>query len=164
MSDILWLVTKSDKRKEEQMEGFGKKLTELRGDKTQEEVAKDIGIATSTLGMYETEKRVPRDSIKIKLAKYYKRSVQEIFLFNLSRNETKSGTLHVITILREAGGENMRFLVFVAAVLTLAIAGIAVWWIWNKAFISIKRRENAFDVEKEAYKKMKKKVKENKNE
>lgn len=164
MSDILWLVTKSDKRKEEQMEGFGKKLTELRGDKTQEEVGKDIGIATSTLGMYETEKRVPRDSIKIKLAKYYKRSVQEIFLFKLSRNETKSGTLHVITILREAGGENMRFLVFVAAVLTLAIAGIAVWWIWNKAFISIKRRENAFDVEKEAYKKMKKKVKENKNE
>ena len=146
------------------MEGFGKKLTELRGDKTQEEVAKDIGIATSTLGMYETENRVPRDSIKIKLAKYYKRSVQEIFLFKLSRNETKSGTLHVITILREAGGENMRFLVFVAAVLTLAIAGIAVWWIWNKAFISIKRRENAFDVEKEAYKKMKKKVKENKNE
>lgn len=146
------------------MEGFGKKLTELRGDKTQEEVAKDIGIATSTLGMYETEKRVPRDSIKIKLAKYYKRSVQEIFLFKLSRNETKSGTLHVITILREAGGENMRFLVFVAAVPTLAIAGIAVWWIWNKAFISIKRRENAFDVEKEAYKKMKKKVKENKNE
>lgn len=146
------------------MEGFGKKLTELRGDKTQEEVAKDIGIATSTLGMYETEKREPRDSIKIKLAKYYKRSVQEIFLFKLSRNETKSGTLHVITILREAGGENMRFLVFVAAVLTLAIAGIAVWWIWNKAFISIKRRENAFDVEKEAYKKMKKKVKENKNE
>lgn len=82
----------------------------------------------------------------------------------MSRNEIKSGTLHVITILREAGGENMRFLVFVAAVLTLAIAGIAVWWIWNKAFISIKRRENAFDVEKEAYKKMKKKVKENKNE
>lgn len=56
----------------------------------------------------------------------------------------------------------MRFLVFVAAVLTLAIAGIAVWWIWSKVFISIKRRENAFKVEKEAYRKMKKKVKENK--
>lgn len=59
---------------------------------------------------------------------------------------------------------DLRFLIFIAAVITLAMAGIAVWWIWNKAYIDIKRRENAFDVEKEAYKKMKKKVKENKNE
>lgn len=47
------------------MKGFGKILIDLRGDNTQEKVAKDLGIATSTLGMYETEKRVPRDSIKL---------------------------------------------------------------------------------------------------
>lgn len=34
---------------------------------------------TSALGMYETEKRVPRDTIKVKLAAYYKTSVQWIF-------------------------------------------------------------------------------------
>lgn len=61
------------------MQGFGKILTELRGEKTQEEVAKSLGIATSTLGMYETERRVPRDSIKVKIANYYKKTVQEIF-------------------------------------------------------------------------------------
>lgn len=61
------------------MKGFGKILIELRGEKTQEKVAKDLGIATSTLGMYETEKRVPRDSVKIKIAKYYQKTVQEIF-------------------------------------------------------------------------------------
>lgn len=61
------------------MKGFGNILIELRGNKTQEEVAKALGIATSTLGMYETEKRIPRDSIKIKIADYYKKTVQEIF-------------------------------------------------------------------------------------
>ena len=59
---------------------YGKRLIELRGEKSQEEAAKDIGIATSTLGMYETERRIPRDSIKIAIANYYGKSVQEIFL------------------------------------------------------------------------------------
>jgi len=39
------------------MKGFGKILVQLRGDKTQEQVAKDLGIATSTLAMYELEKK-----------------------------------------------------------------------------------------------------------
>ncbi len=58
---------------------YGKRLVSLRGKKSQSEVAKDIGIATSTLGMYETEHRVPRDSIKILLANYYGTTVQDIF-------------------------------------------------------------------------------------
>ncbi len=61
------------------MKGFGKILVELRGQKTQEEVARSLEIATSTLAMYETEKRTPRDSIKIKIAEYYGKTVQEIF-------------------------------------------------------------------------------------
>ncbi|MGE9882089.1 helix-turn-helix transcriptional regulator [Blautia obeum] len=68
------------------MDGFGKILVQLRGNKTQEKVANDLGIAVSTLGMYETEKRVPRDSIKIKLANYYHTTVQEIFF---AKNVTK---------------------------------------------------------------------------
>ncbi len=61
------------------MGSYGERLIELRGEKSQKEVANTIGIATSTLGMYETEKRMPRDTIKVKLAAYYKKTVQEIF-------------------------------------------------------------------------------------
>lgn len=58
---------------------YGKRLVRLRGEKSQEEVAKAIGIATSTLAMYEIEKRVPRDPIKIAIANYYGTTVQDIF-------------------------------------------------------------------------------------
>lgn len=58
---------------------YGKRLIELRGSKSQAEVARAVGIATSTLGMYETEQRIPRDSIKIALAEYYGTTVQNIF-------------------------------------------------------------------------------------
>ena len=61
------------------MSSYGKRLIELRGEKSQAEVAKAIGIATSTLGMYEIEQRVPRDSIKVLLAQYYNTTVQDIF-------------------------------------------------------------------------------------
>lgn len=68
------------------MKGYGRILVQLRGVKTQETVARDVGISVSALAMYETEKRVPRDEIKIKLADYYNRSVQEIFF---DKNVTK---------------------------------------------------------------------------
>ena len=58
---------------------YGKRLAQLRGTKSQAEVAKSIGIATSTLGMYETEQRIPRDSVKVALANFYGTTVQEIF-------------------------------------------------------------------------------------
>lgn len=61
------------------MASYGKRLAALRGGKSQAEVAKSVGIATSTLGMYETEQRMPRDSIKIALADYYGTMVQKIF-------------------------------------------------------------------------------------
>ena len=61
------------------MQGYGQRLRELRGDKPQEVVAKAVGIATSALSMYETEQRVPRDAIKIKLAEYYGVTVQYLF-------------------------------------------------------------------------------------
>ena len=58
---------------------YGKRLAQLRGDKSQESVAKSLGISTSALGMYETEQRVPRDEIKIMLAKFYNTTVEAIF-------------------------------------------------------------------------------------
>lgn len=61
------------------MSSYGEKLVALRGEKSQAEVAKAVGIATSTLGMYEIEKRMPRDDTKRSLAKYFGKTVQEIF-------------------------------------------------------------------------------------
>lgn len=58
---------------------IAEKLVKLRGDKTQREVAESLGIPISNLAMYETGQRVPRDEVKIKIAKYYKKSVQSIF-------------------------------------------------------------------------------------
>lgn len=58
---------------------MAEKLRKLRGTKSRQEVAKACGISTSALAMYEAGERVPRDDIKIKLAKYYNRSVNYIF-------------------------------------------------------------------------------------
>ncbi len=61
------------------MKGFGTRLIELRGNKTQQNVANDLGISVSAVGMYEREERIPRDELKIKIAKYFDTSVQAIF-------------------------------------------------------------------------------------
>lgn len=58
---------------------IGKRLVELRKDKSQAEVASKIGISTSALSMYECGERIPRDEIKVRIAEYYKKSVQSIF-------------------------------------------------------------------------------------
>ena len=63
-------------------EGTAKKLRELRGKRPLTEVSKDLKISTSALGAYETAKRTPRDEVKIRIAKYYGKSVEEIFFSN----------------------------------------------------------------------------------
>lgn len=54
-------------------------LIKLRGNRTREEVAKAIGIKPRSLQSYELGDRQPSDGVKIKIAKYYNRSVQYIF-------------------------------------------------------------------------------------
>lgn len=58
---------------------YAEKLMELRGEKSQRVVAKAVGIAPSTLSMYENGERIPRDNIKRKLADYYNVTVSYIF-------------------------------------------------------------------------------------
>ena len=58
---------------------FGEKLKELRGNRSQDEIAKEIGITKSSWAMYERNERVPRDEVKIRIADYFHKSVQEIF-------------------------------------------------------------------------------------
>ena len=67
--------------------GYGKRLRDLRGEKSLEEVAKATGLTRSAIFMYETEERIPRDENKVALAKYFGKSVQELF-FDMECHET----------------------------------------------------------------------------
>ena len=64
------------------VERIGKTLVELRGDKTQIQVANDLNISDAALSSYEQGPRIPRDEVKIRIAKYYGVSVESIFFNN----------------------------------------------------------------------------------
>lgn len=58
---------------------IGKKLRELRGTRHQTTVAKAIGVTTTAISNYELGLRIPTDEVKIRLAKYFKTTVQKLF-------------------------------------------------------------------------------------
>ena len=58
------------------------RLVDLRGERSQSEVAQAVGISPSALSMYEAGERIPRDEIKERLAEYYETDVQSIFFAN----------------------------------------------------------------------------------
>lgn len=60
---------------------IAKRLRDLRESKqvSREVVANAVGIAVSTLAMYELGERIPRDEIKIDLARYYDTTVDALF-------------------------------------------------------------------------------------
>ncbi len=57
----------------------GERLRALRGERTQEEISKELGITKSSYAMYERGERTPRDEVKVRISKYYGISVQELF-------------------------------------------------------------------------------------
>jgi transcriptional regulator with XRE-family HTH domain len=59
---------------------MNEQLIKLRGERSQEEVAKALGISISALSMYEQGNRIPRDEIKVKMAEYYGISIESLFL------------------------------------------------------------------------------------
>ena len=61
------------------LQKIGQKLIKLRGTKSREQVAVDLGISYSAVVSYELGERIPRDEIKIKIAKYYGVDVGELF-------------------------------------------------------------------------------------
>lgn len=65
---------------------IGQRLVKLRGNKTQETVAKAIGISASALSMYERGERIPRDNIKIRISAYYKKPIYKIFYAENTQN------------------------------------------------------------------------------
>lgn len=58
---------------------IGQRLTKLRGEKPRSEVLKHVRITYSALSNYECGLRIPRDEIKVDLARYYGKTVEEIF-------------------------------------------------------------------------------------
>lgn len=58
---------------------FGEKLKVLRGNRSQEVMAKELNITKSSLAMYERNERIPRDEVKVRIAKYFGKTVQELF-------------------------------------------------------------------------------------
>jgi len=59
--------------------GNGKRLVNLRGSKSREEVAAATGVSVSALAMYELGQRNPRDEVKCSLADYFQVPVSYIF-------------------------------------------------------------------------------------
>jgi len=58
---------------------IGERLQKLRGSRTQKEVAEAVGVTPMAISLYESGERIPRDEIKVRLANYYKRTVNFIF-------------------------------------------------------------------------------------
>jgi transcriptional regulator with XRE-family HTH domain len=61
------------------MNRIAERLRTARGSVPREEVAKAVGVSVSAMSMYENSDRIPRDEIKIRLAKYYGTTVQALF-------------------------------------------------------------------------------------
>lgn len=57
----------------------GRRLQQLRGDMTREEVATAARISVSALTMYELGQRNPRDDVKCSLADFFGVRVSDIF-------------------------------------------------------------------------------------
>lgn len=60
-------------------EVIAQKLRDLRGERSREEVAATLHISVSALSMYENGARIPRDEIKVALARFYDTTVGELF-------------------------------------------------------------------------------------
>ena len=71
--------THSAQRKGGKHMPYNEQLKKLRGEISQDEIAKQIGITKSSWSMYERGERVPRDEIKIRIANFFGKTVQEIF-------------------------------------------------------------------------------------
>jgi transcriptional regulator with XRE-family HTH domain len=57
----------------------GERLKELRGSRTQAEVAEALGVTAMAVSQWENGLRMPNDDMKVKIAAYYKRTVMSIF-------------------------------------------------------------------------------------
>lgn len=60
-------------------EAIGKRLRDLRGERTQAEIADAVGVTTMAISQYERGERMPSDAIKLKLAELFDMRVDLLF-------------------------------------------------------------------------------------
>lgn len=58
---------------------IGETLRMLRGDRSQAEVAKAVGVNQSAIANYEAGTRIPCDEVKVRLALYFNVTVDFLF-------------------------------------------------------------------------------------
>ena len=58
---------------------IGRRLRELRGSRTLAEMAEIFEVSEVTVSLWERGERMPNDDRKVKIANFYKRSVNSIF-------------------------------------------------------------------------------------
>lgn len=58
---------------------IGKRIRAARGTKTQEELARELGVSKAIICMYEAGLRVPRDEVKERMAKKFGTTVGALF-------------------------------------------------------------------------------------
>lgn len=75
----------------------GEKLKELRADSSIREVSSALGITYQSYWNYENDIQIPRDDIKLKIARHYGKTVDELFFADsahapceLSQEEVKA--------------------------------------------------------------------------
>ena len=65
----------------ERLHTIGNRLREARGELSITDVCKASGITRDSLKAYEAGERIPRDSVKYRLARAYRKSVAELFFY-----------------------------------------------------------------------------------
>lgn len=63
----------------QQIPNCGARLKELRGNRSLDELSELTGIPKSTLWRFETDVTRPSDEMKMKIAQFYGKTIQEIF-------------------------------------------------------------------------------------
>lgn len=63
----------------ERNEKVAERLRALRGDRTQQELANELGISSMAISQYEQGKRIPNDEIKIRIARFFGVTIDSIF-------------------------------------------------------------------------------------
>lgn len=92
------------------MNGFGQRLRELRGERTQAEAAQAIGLKASAYSMYEGERREPGFDTLVMIADHYGVSTDYL----LGRTECKSPDIDTQAICEKTGLTEMSVKILMA--------------------------------------------------
>jgi len=73
---------------------IGNKIRNLRGTESQQALADKLNISKSALAMYERGERIPRDEVKIRIARHFNIPLETLFLLMSSTNSAYRRLAH----------------------------------------------------------------------